>query len=208
MDWKFWKPEKQPGESTANWPVDIHLALRQLLDLYQRADALPFSSWNAPGIEFAPSVRGGAQAGVRGYQLALWFWLFAEKHGGLPARMARESFCLLANAAHPGSGDSVDALLDLENRLAHAFETISAEQRTFEQDGLTVQLPMEFFLASAYFRLARRLQAGCLLPPRHRTSSLGVSPHDSGRRIRCHVASQLEVECSGGRGRTTSAAST
>lgn len=154
MDWKFWKPEKHPGEPTANWPVDTHAALRHLLDLYERADALPFSSWAPPGIEFSSDVRGVAQAGARGYQLALWFWLFAEKHGALAARMARDSYCLLADAAHPGNGDSVDQLLDLENRLAHAFETISAEQRTFEQEGLTVQLPMEFFLASAYFQLA------------------------------------------------------
>lgn len=154
MDWKFWKPEKHPSEPAANAPVDIDVALRQLLDLYERADALPFSSWAAPGIEFSSNVRGIAQAGARGYQLALWFWLFAEKHGALAARMARESFCLLANAARPGSGDSIDELLDLENRLAHTFETISAERRTFEQDGLTVQLPMEYFLASAYFKLA------------------------------------------------------
>ncbi|SAL45035.1 hypothetical protein AWB74_01920 [Caballeronia arvi] len=154
MDWKFWKPEKHPGEPTANWPVDIHAALRHLLDLYERADALPFSSWAAPGIEFSSDVRDIAQTGARGYQLALWFWLFAEKHGALAARMARESFCLLADARHQGSGDSIDQLLDLENRIAHVFETISAEQRTFKQEGLTVQLPMEYFLASAYFRLA------------------------------------------------------
>ncbi|GJH14434.1 hypothetical protein CBA19CS11_36370 [Caballeronia novacaledonica] len=154
MDWKFWKPEKHSDEPTANWPVDSHASLQHVLGLYERADVAPFSSWAAPGIEFSPDVRGVAQAGSRGYQLALYFWLFAEKHGALAARMARESFCLFADAAHPGSGDSVDQLLDLHNRLAHTFETISEEQRTFEQDGLTVTLPMEFFLASAYFKLA------------------------------------------------------
>jgi hypothetical protein len=81
MDWKFWKPEKHSGEPTANWPVDTHAPLQHLLGLYERADAAPLTSWAAPpGIEFSPNVRGVAQAGARGYQLAIYFWLFAEKH--------------------------------------------------------------------------------------------------------------------------------
>jgi hypothetical protein len=71
-----------------------------------------------------------AQVGARGYQLAPCFWLFAEKHGALAAKMARESFCLLADAAHPGSGDSVDQLLDLQNRLAPAFEALFPRTRS------------------------------------------------------------------------------
>jgi len=67
--------------------------------------------------------------------------------------MARETFCLLADAAQPSSGDTIDALLDLENQLAHSVEAISAEQRTFRQEGLSVELPMEFFLATGTLRL-------------------------------------------------------
>ncbi|RKT20331.1 hypothetical protein B0G69_3617 [Paraburkholderia sp. RAU2J] len=68
--------------------------------------------------------------------------------------MVRESFCLLAEAAQPSSGDNIDALLELENRLAHSVEAISSEQRTFRQEGLSVELPMEFFLAAGFLRLA------------------------------------------------------
>ena len=102
MDLKFWKTEKHAGEPTPNWPVDTHEALRQLVTMYLRADTPPFSTWAARGIEFASNVAPIAQNGAKGYQLALWFWLFAEKHGALAARMARESFCLLANEAQPG----------------------------------------------------------------------------------------------------------
>ncbi|WP_245643904.1 tryptophan leader peptide [Paraburkholderia oxyphila] len=121
--------------------------------MYQGAGTPPFARWAAPGIAFAPEVEATAQNGVKGYQLALWFWLFAEKHGTIAARMTRESFCLLADAAQPSSGDAIDELLDFENRLAHSVEAISGEQRTFRQEGLSVELPMEFFLATGALRL-------------------------------------------------------
>ncbi|WP_232071946.1 tryptophan leader peptide [Paraburkholderia pallida] len=121
--------------------------------MYQGAGAPPFARWAAPGIAFAPEVEATAQNVVKGYQLALWFWLFAEKHGTIAARMTRESFCLLADAAQPSSGDAIDELLDFENRLAHSVEAISAEQRTYRQEGLSVELPMEFFLATGALRL-------------------------------------------------------
>lgn len=152
MDWRFWKTEKRLDEAR-NWPADTHESIRQLLGMYQGAGAAPFANWAAPGIAFAPEVEAIAQNGVKGYQLALWFWLFAEKHGTIAARMARETFCLLADAAQPSSGDAIDALLDQENRLAYSVEAISAEQRTFRQEGLTVELPMEFFLATGTLRL-------------------------------------------------------
>jgi hypothetical protein len=152
MDWRFWKTEKR-HEEARNWPTDTHESIRQLLSMYQGAGAPPFASWTAPGIAFTPDVEPTAQNGVKGYQLALWFWLFAEKHGAIAARMARETFCLLADAAQTSSGDTIDALLDLENRLAHSVEAISAEQRTFRQEGLSVELPTEFFLATGTLRL-------------------------------------------------------
>ncbi len=152
MDWRFWKTEKRPEEAR-NWPTDTHESLRQLLGMYQGAGTPPFARWAAPGIAFAPEVEATAQNGVKGYQLALWFWLFAEKHGTIAARMTRESFCLLADAAQPSSGDAIDELLDFENRLAHSVEAISGEQRTFRQEGLSVELPMEFFLATGALRL-------------------------------------------------------
>jgi hypothetical protein len=152
MDWRFWKTEKR-HEEARNWPADTHESIRQLLGMYQGAGAPPFANWAAPGIAFTPDIEPTAQNGVKGYQLALWFWLFAEKHGTIAARMARESFCLLADAAQPSSGDTIDALLDLENRLAHSVEAISAEQRTFRQEDLSVELPMEFFLATGTLRL-------------------------------------------------------
>jgi len=152
MDWRFWKTEKR-HEEARNWPTDTHESIRQLLSMYQGAEVPPFVNWAAPGIAFTPEVEPTARIGVKGYQLALWFWLFAEKHGTIAARMARESFHLLADAAQPSSGDTIDALLDLENRLAHSVESISAEQRTFKQEGLSVELPMEFFLATGALRL-------------------------------------------------------
>ncbi|QCP52463.1 tryptophan leader peptide [Trinickia violacea] len=152
MDWRFWKTEKR-HEEARNWPNDTHESIRQLLGMYQGAGAPPFASWAAPGIAFTPDVEPIARNGAMGYQLALWFWLFAEKHGTIAARMARETFCLLADAAQPSSGDTIDALLDLENRLAHSVEAISAEQRTFRQEGLSVELPVEFFLATGTLRL-------------------------------------------------------
>ena len=152
MDWRFWKTEKRHEESR-NWPTDTHESIRQLLGIYQDAGTPPFASWAAPGIAFTPDIEPTARNGVKGYQLALWFWLFAEKHGTIAARMARETFCLLADAAQPSSGDTIDALLDLENQLAHSVEAISAEQRTFRQEGLSVELPMEFFLATGTLRL-------------------------------------------------------
>ncbi|AUT62331.1 hypothetical protein [Paraburkholderia terrae] len=152
MDWRFWKTEKRLEEAR-DWPTDTHESIRQLLGMYQGAGTPPFASWAAPGIAFAPDVEPIARNGVKGYQLALWFWLFAEKHGTIAARMARETFCLLADAAQPSSGDTIDTLLDLENRLAHSVEAISTEQRTFRQEGLSVELPMEFFLATGTLRL-------------------------------------------------------
>ncbi|MBP0595681.1 tryptophan leader peptide [Paraburkholderia sp. LEh10] len=152
MDLRFWKTEKR-HEEVHNWPTGTHESIRQLVDMYQGDGAPPFTSWAAPGITFTSDVEQTARTGVNGYQLALWFWLFAEKHGTIAARMARESFCLLADAAQPTSGDTIDALLDFENRLAHSVEAISAEQRTFRQEGLSVELPTEFFLATGTLRL-------------------------------------------------------
>ncbi|MBB5458144.1 tryptophan leader peptide [Paraburkholderia sp. Cpub6] len=153
MAWKLWKTEKRYDE-TRSWPSGTHESLKQLLDMYLGSDSPPFANWAAPGITFAPEVETLARNGVRGYQLALWLWLFAEKHGTIAAKMVRESLCLLADAMQPSSGDKIDSLLDLENRLAHSVEDLSAQQRTFRLEGLSVELPMEFFLATAFLRLA------------------------------------------------------
>ncbi|APA89493.1 tryptophan leader peptide (plasmid) [Paraburkholderia sprentiae WSM5005] len=153
MAWKLWKTEKRYDE-TRSWPSNTHESLKQLLDMYLGSDSPPFANWAAPGITFAPDVDMLARNGVRGYQLALWLWLFAEKHGTIAAKMVRESLCLLADAMQPSSGDRIDSLLDLANRLAHSVEALSAEQRTFRLEGLSVELPMEFFLATALLRLA------------------------------------------------------
>lgn len=153
MAWKLWKTEKRPDDARS-WPGSTHESLKLLLDMYAGSDLAPFANWSAPGIAFAPEVETLARNGVRGYQLALWMWLFAEKHGTIAARMARESFCLLADAMQPASGEKIDALLELENRLAHSVESLSAQQRAFRLDGVPVELPMEFFLATGFLRLA------------------------------------------------------
>jgi len=131
VDWKFWNKVTSPAPGTSERPTDTYEALRLLLGMLMRADMPPFSNWHAPGVFFAPNVENTAQSATKGYQLALWFWLFAEKHGTIAARMVRESFCLLAEAAQPSSGDRIDALLDFENRLAHSIEEISSGARTF-----------------------------------------------------------------------------
>jgi hypothetical protein len=153
MAWKLWKAEKRYDE-TRNWPSGTHESLKQLLNLYQGSDSPPFANWAAPGISFSPDIEAFARHGVRGYQLALWFWLFAEKHGTIAAKMVRESLCLLADAAQPSSGDRIDALLDLENRLAHSVEAMSSQAHIFRLDALSVELPTEFFLATGLLRLA------------------------------------------------------
>ncbi len=153
MAWKLRKTRKRHDE-IRSWPSGTYESLKQLLEMYLGKDAAPFSNWAAPGITFTPEVETLARNGVRGYQLALWFWLLAEKHGAIAAKMVRESFCLLADTIQLSSGNRIDAILDLENRLAHSVEAISAEQRTFRQEGLLVELPMEFFLATGLLRLA------------------------------------------------------
>jgi hypothetical protein len=155
VTWKFWKTEKRPAAATSNCPTDTHEALRLLLGMLMRADTPPFSTWQAPGIVFAPAVNTTAQSGAKGYQLSLWFWLFAEKHGVLAAKMARDSFCLLADEAKLSTGDALDNLLELENRLVHSFEATPVEQRSINEDGQSVELPMEFFLARRFLRQAR-----------------------------------------------------
>ncbi|RKT21148.1 hypothetical protein B0G69_4524 [Paraburkholderia sp. RAU2J] len=153
MAWRLWKTGKRQ-DGTRSWPSDTHQSIQQLLGMYLGGGSAPFAGWAAPGITFMPDVEPVLRNGVRGYQLALWFWLFAEKHGTIAARMARESFGLLAEAAQPSSGDKIDALLDLENRLAHSVEGISSGERRFRLEGLPVELPMEFFLATGFLRLS------------------------------------------------------
>ncbi|KAA0998188.1 tryptophan leader peptide [Paraburkholderia panacisoli] len=153
MAWRLWKTEKRQ-DGTRSWPSDANQSITQLLGMYLGSDAAPFAAWAAPGISFTPDVEPVLRNGVQGYQLALWFWLFAEKHGTISARMVRESFCLLAEAAQPSSGDRINALLDFENRLAHSIEGISSLERTFHLEGLSVELPTEFFLATGFLRLA------------------------------------------------------
>ncbi|MBC8737110.1 tryptophan leader peptide [Paraburkholderia sp. UCT31] len=154
MAWKFWKTEKRAAAPTPNWPTDTHEALRLLLGMLMRADSPPFSTWNAPGIVFAPRVDTTAQSAAKGYQLALWFWLFAEKHGGTAAKMTRDSFCLLAADAQPALGDVLDNLVELENRLVHSFEATQGEQRNVKRNGQSLELPMELFVAKGFLRQA------------------------------------------------------
>ena len=154
MSWKFWKSEHRSDSAAPAWPANIQEALRQLLTFYTASDAAPFSQWAAPGVTFGSTIEPTARQGARGYQLALWFWLFAEKHGAIAAKMARDAFCALANQTSAGLGDSTEKLVDLENRLAHLFEGISAEQRTFAGEHLSVELPMEYFLAAGFLKEA------------------------------------------------------
>ena len=150
MDWKFWNKATAPAPHASEWPADTYEALRQLLGMLMRADRPPFSSWNAPGVVFAPDVENAAQSATKGYQLALWFWVFAEKHGVVAARMARDSFCLLADEVQPSTGNVLDHLIELQNRLIQSFDATPIEQRSFVQGGQPVQLPMEFFLATGF----------------------------------------------------------
>jgi hypothetical protein len=149
VDWKFWN--KSSASHSASGPVsDAYGALRQLLGMLMRADAPPFSNWNAAGIVFTPEVENTAQSATKGYALALWFWLFAEKHGVVAARMARDTFCLLADEAQPSTGDVLDTLIELENRLIQSFDATPVEQRSFAVDGKARELPMEYVLATAF----------------------------------------------------------
>src|SRR6202051_1834544 len=150
VDWKFWNKVTSPAPGTSERPTDTYEALRLLLGMLMRADMPPFSNWHAPGVVFAPNVENTAQSATKGYQLALWFWLFAEKHGVVAARMARDTFCLLANEAQSSTGDVLDNLIELENRLIQSFDATPAEQRSCVQNGHSVELPMEFFLATGF----------------------------------------------------------
>jgi hypothetical protein len=154
VDWKFWKTEKHPAGATTNWPTDTYEALRLLLGMFTRADTAPFSNWKAPGIEFAPTIESTAQSTATAYQLGLWIWLFAEKHGVVAAKMARDAFCLLRDDAQPSTGDVLDNILELENRLVHEFEATPVEHRSIKQNGEPVEMPMVFFLATGFIRQA------------------------------------------------------
>jgi hypothetical protein len=118
--------------------------------MLMRADAPPFSQWSAPGVVFAADVENVAESATKGYQLALWFWLFAEKHGVVAARMARDTFCLLADEAQPSTGGVLDQLIALENRLMQSFDATPLERRSFVLGEQPVALPVEFFLATGF----------------------------------------------------------
>ncbi|MDH6147217.1 hypothetical protein OKW46_001139 [Paraburkholderia sp. WSM4179] len=90
MAWRLWKTGKRQDETRSS-PSDAHPSIKQLLGMYLGGGSAPFAGWAAPGITFMPDVEPVLRNGVRGYQLALWFWLFAEKHGTIAAHMARES---------------------------------------------------------------------------------------------------------------------
>ncbi|MEA3104214.1 tryptophan leader peptide [Caballeronia mineralivorans] len=150
VDWKFWNKIASPAPGTSEWPTDTYEALRLLLGMLMRADTPPFSNWNASGVVFAPHVENAAQSASKGYHLALWFWVFAEKHGVIAARMARDTFCLLADEAEPSTGDVLDNLIGLENRLIQSFDSTPVEHRSFVQGGRPVGLPMEYFLATGF----------------------------------------------------------
>jgi hypothetical protein len=148
VDWKFWNKTSSPAPGASERPTDTYEALRHLLGMLMQADTPPFSNWHAPDIVFAPNVENVAQSATKGYLLALWFWVFAEKHGVVAARMARDTFCLLADETQPSTGDVLDNLIELENRLIQSFDATPIEQRSFVQSGQMVTLPMEFFLAT------------------------------------------------------------
>jgi hypothetical protein len=150
VDWKFWNKTSSPTPAESERPTDTHEASGHLLGMLMRADAPPFSNWKAQDVVFAPNVENTAQSATKGYLLALWFWVFAEKHGVVAARMARDTFCLLAEDAQPSTGEVLDNLIELENRLIQSFDATPIEQRSFVQNGQTVALPMEFFLATGF----------------------------------------------------------
>ena len=150
MDWKFWNKSAAPSRGATEAAPDTFEAVRHLLGMLMRADSPPFSNWDAAGIVFAPEVENTAQSATKGYALALWFWLFAEKHGVVAARMARDTFCLLADEAQPSTGEVLDNLIELENRLIQSFDATPAEQRSFILGGRPLELPMEFILATGF----------------------------------------------------------
>ncbi|MGF6408798.1 hypothetical protein OKW37_000468 [Paraburkholderia sp. MM5482-R2] len=98
MAWRLWKTEKRQDE-TRCWPSDTHRSIKQLLGMYLSGGSAPFARWAAPGITLMPDVEPVLRNGVREYQLALWFWRFAEKNGTIAAHMVREGIVKLA----PGS---------------------------------------------------------------------------------------------------------
>lgn len=150
MDWKFWNKSTPHSPASSEGPTDTSEALRLLLGMLMRADTPPFSNWNVSGVVFAPNIENTAQSASKGYLLALWFWVFAEKHGVVAARMARDTFCLLADEAQPSTGDALDTLIELENRIIQSFDSTRPEHRSFVQGGRSVELPMEYFLATGF----------------------------------------------------------
>jgi hypothetical protein len=150
VDWKFWNKTSAPSPAASERPTDTYEASGHLLGMLMRADTPPFLNWKAPGVVFTPNVENVAQSATKGYLLALWFWVFAEKHGVVAARMARDTFCLLADEAQPSTGDILDNLVELQNRLIQSFDATPIEQRSFVQSGQMVTLPMEFFLATGF----------------------------------------------------------
>jgi hypothetical protein len=150
VDWKFWNKTSSPAPAESERPTHTYEASEHLLGMLMRADEPPFSKWKAHDVVFAPNVENTAQSATKGYLLALWFWVFAEKHGVVAARMARDTFCLLADDVQPSTGEVLDNLIELVNRLIQNFDATPIQHRSVVQNGQMVALPMEFFLATSF----------------------------------------------------------
>ena len=156
MSWKFWQkkevalaPEQQ---EQVEWPVDSFDAVKMLAALFVGRDLPPFALWRAGDAQLTVDTEKIAEIGSKGLVLALWFWQFAETHGDIAARMARDAFCLLLGnlSEEDKNGEHSEWLLTIVDEAKQSFEELPAEKRTFEVSGEKIDLSFHWYLALAF----------------------------------------------------------
>ncbi|WP_341313551.1 tryptophan leader peptide [Paraburkholderia sp. IMGN_8] len=147
MSWKFWKTSQT---SAIKWPTDAYGSVRFLLGMFLSHNVPPFSQWRTPEVTFSPDIEVTAEISARGYQLAIWFWMFSAKYDAIASRMARDAFCLFADEADPSMGTMIESLLSLQDRVNQAYQDTPREERSLSRDGETTELPLEFFMATGF----------------------------------------------------------
>lgn len=150
MGWKFWE-KKQPAAAPASsmeWATDSYDAVKMLAAFFLAPGVPPFCEWKPDDVQLEPGTEGVAEYGSKGLVLALWFWQFADKHGDIAARMARDGFIdYMARGSSQEVADHVDRLLDLIEQGRRGFESMPEDKRTVTVAGQTVTITFHWSLA-------------------------------------------------------------
>lgn len=152
MSWKFWhKKEAAQAQQQLDWPTDSFDAVKMLAALFISKDLAPLALWRADDALLTIETAYIAEFASKGLALALWFWQFAETHGDIAARMARDAFCLqLGNlSSEDRTAAHTEWLLTVIDDAKQGFEQLPEDKRTFEVAGEKVVLTFHWYLALA-----------------------------------------------------------